>query len=60
MDIFPLCSCNSGKYRYAINDARGIFVNYGCDKCYHEKIKGYRSDIFTDPNYPTTEPIEEE
>ena len=48
----------SGQYREEIYDARGIFVAFVCGRCRQEKLAGYRADIFTDPNYPTTEEIE--
>jgi hypothetical protein len=41
-------------------DARGIFCAYVCDQC-EEKVRShYRTDIFTDPNYSTDEPIDED
>lgn len=52
------CNCGSGEPRQEVNDARGIFVAFVCSKCRARKLKGYRRDIFTDPNYPTTEPID--
>ena len=47
------CPCGSGKEREDVTDARGIFVAYVCDKCRKEKLKGYRREIFEDPNYDT-------
>ncbi len=53
------CNCGSGLIRREVVDARGIFVAFVCDKCEREKLKGYRRDIFTDSNYWTDEPVEE-
>tara|TARA_R110000824_G_scaffold64402_6_gene168269 strand:- start:4779 stop:4958 length:180 start_codon:yes stop_codon:yes gene_type:complete len=55
-----LCNCGSGEIRRELADARRIFIAYVCDICIEEKIKGYRPDIFTDSNYPTSEQIEED
>lgn len=55
-----LCDCGSLEKRTPIYDARGLFVIYVCSKCRNLKLLKYRSDIFTDPNYWTCEPIEEE
>jgi len=46
--------------RYLKYDARGIPVTTVCEKCEEEKLKGYRPEIFTDANYGTTEPVEED
>jgi hypothetical protein len=54
------CHCGSGLHRRELKDARGIFCTFICDKCEAKKRKAFRPDIFTDPNYWTTEPIEEE
>lgn len=54
------CKCGSGRERYRLDDARGIFVAYVCEDC-EEKVKSrYRKDIFEDSNYWTDEPIEED
>jgi hypothetical protein len=45
------CNCGSGLERRARFDARGIFLTYVCDKCEGEKIRSYRSEVLTDPNY---------
>ena len=52
------CNCGSGLPSEEIHDARGIYVGRVCKKCKKEKLKGFRKDIFTDPNYQTDEPIE--
>lgn len=41
-------------------DARGIEVARVCDECEAEKLKGYRPEVLTDPNYEANEPIEPE
>lgn len=54
------CICGSGKESEALYDARGIYVSLVCDDC-RERVKGkYRKDIFTDDNYWTDEPIDED
>lgn len=40
-----LCNCGSGEYKEAQFDGHGIFLCYTCDKCYTEKMKGFRNDI---------------
>jgi hypothetical protein len=57
-----LCRCGSGEYRYPLLDARGIFVAYVCDTCEEQVIHdgGFRPEIFEDPQYEVTEPIEPE
>ena len=54
------CSCGSGAFPEPISDARGIFVTYVCDKCRADKLKGYRQEIFTNPNYECDEDIDPE
>jgi hypothetical protein len=56
----PACPCGSGLPRRELVDARGIFCTFVCDRCEAEKKAHYRPDIFTDPNYETTEPVEED
>lgn len=51
--------CDRGQRR-ALHDARGIFCCYVCDLCEGEKRRRYRADVFTDPNYETSEEIDEE
>lgn len=51
------CPCGSGEPREAVYDARNIFVAYVCDECRDRKLRGYRPDIFTDPNYWHDEPL---
>lgn len=52
------CRCGSGKTRYELKDARGIFCAYVCSECEAEVKKRYRADIFTDSGYWADEPIE--
>lgn len=54
------CGCGSGEPRRALHDARAIFVAYVCDACEDQVRAGYRPEIFTDDNYVTNEPIEED
>jgi hypothetical protein len=54
------CPCGSGKFPEANYDARNIFMFYGCAVCERGKLKQYRAEVLTDPNYETTEAIEED
>jgi hypothetical protein len=55
-----LCPCGSGEPRHELKDARGIFCTFICIKCEKAKRAKFRPDIFTDSNYWTDEPIDEE
>lgn len=55
-----LCPCGSGEQRYELVDARGIFCTFVCSKCEEKKKAKFRPDIFTDSNYWTDEPVEED
>lgn len=55
----PLCPCGSCLPRRTLEDARGIFCTYVCNECEAKQKAKYRADIFTNPNYPTIEQIEE-
>jgi hypothetical protein len=46
--------------RWEAFDARGIFLRFVCNDCVDEKLKGYRSDVLSNPNYWADEPIEPE
>lgn len=46
--------------REAQYDARGIFLTYTCDRCHDDKMRGYRPDVLTDPNYWADEAVEED
>ena len=52
------CGCGSELTRYAQFDARGIFLTFTCAECHDAKMKRYRPDVLTDPQYPADEPIE--
>ena len=55
-----LCPGGSGKPGNNLYDARGIYVARVCEDC-EEKVKSkFRPDIFTDSNYWTDEPIDED
>jgi len=60
MDDMDLCSCGSGKERFELTDARGIFCGYVCDDCVGEMSAKFRPEIFENPNYLCDEPIEPE
>ncbi len=56
---FP-CSCGSGfdsEWQY---DARGIELCRTCFICHKRKMKGYRQEILSNPNYECDEPIDED
>lgn len=40
------CLCGSGKARYELNDAAGIFCCFVCEDCEGEKRKRYNPAIF--------------
>jgi hypothetical protein len=46
------CTCGSNLDRYAIHDARNIFLTFACEQCEKEKLSHYRPDVLTDPHYP--------
>jgi hypothetical protein len=57
----PVCK-KMVPYLEPIHDARGIYVDCTCgDAACEAKVKSkYRADIFTDPQYPTDEQIDED
>jgi len=55
-----LCPCGSNRESWWEHDARGIPLCRVCEKCRPAKLKTYRQDVLTDPNYWHDEPIEEE
>jgi hypothetical protein len=55
---YETCRCGSGEVARWVKDARGIPVAKCCRDCEADKLKGYRREIFTDPNYWTDEPVE--
>jgi len=54
------CSCGSHLDRYSLVDARGIFCAYVYDKCIDKVKSKYRPEVFTDSDYWTDEPVEED
>lgn len=54
----PKCSCGSGLDSSWQYDARGIPLCRTCDKCHDDKMGQYRSEVLTNPNYYSDEPIE--
>lgn len=52
------CRCGSGLPRFELFDARNIFLTFACDKCERAKLKRYRPDVLTDPNYAADEAID--
>lgn len=51
---------HEGEYSWWEYDARGIELCKVCEKCVKDKLAGFRSDVLSDPNYWSDEPIEEE
>jgi hypothetical protein len=52
------CTCGSGKHRYELVDAAGIFCTYVCEDCEEKKKSGYDPRIFRDwydPDKPDVE-----
>jgi hypothetical protein len=54
----PCPNCNSGLPRRELKDARGIFCTFVCDACAAKRRQEFRADIFTNPRYPASEPID--
>ena len=52
------CACGSGEQRWAEYDARGIFLTFVCNACRERKLRGYRPEVLTDPNYYCDEAVE--
>lgn len=52
------CSCGSGKYSDEIYDARGIYITSACEDCERDRLKGYRPEVLTDPDYDCEEQID--
>lgn len=55
-----LCNCGSGLPSRELLDARGIYCGRVCDRCEQRIKSSFRPAIFSDPNYYTDEPIEED
>jgi hypothetical protein len=54
------CPCGSGLESNWQFDARGIPLKRTCAVCHAKKMKGYRPEVLTDPNYYADEAIEED
>lgn len=54
------CPCGSGLPSVWRNDARGIPLCRTCTKCHVERMRGYRADVLTNPDYEATEAIDED
>lgn len=52
------CPCGSGLLSVWQYDARGIELCRTCEACHKDKMRGYRADVLTDPNYETCEDID--
>lgn len=55
-----ICNCGSGYPSEWLYDARGIELCRACEKCAKEKLKRYRPEVLSDPDYYADEPIEED
>ena len=42
------CKCGSGKERYALKDAAGIFCDYVCEACESRERKRWNPQIFVE------------
>ncbi len=58
--VFRPCSCGSGLASEEVLDARSIYICRVCDKCREDKLRGFRPEVLSDPNYECDEPIEED
>jgi hypothetical protein len=56
-DVRP-CPCGSGKPSTWISDAKGIPLIRACCDCREGRLKEFRPEVLTNPNYDTTEPVE--
>ena len=54
------CPCGSGKPRYDLTDAKGIFCSYVCEDCEEKVMKKYRIEVFQDEDYTCDEQNEPE
>lgn len=54
---FHYCERSEGWMEY---DARGIALTFVCDKCVTDKLKRYRPDVLTNPQYDVDEMIDPE
>jgi len=54
------CNCGSGLQSRELYDARGIYCGRVCDRCEKKVKASFRPEIFSDQNYYTDEPIDED
>lgn len=54
------CPCGSGLPSYVESDARGIPLGRMCNGCREKKLKEFRPEVLTNPNYSHDEPIDED
>ena len=59
MSQYTICPCGSGLESEPQFDARSIYLCRTCPKCHARRMKRYRPDVLTDPNYWADEQIEE-
>ena len=52
------CPCGSGLDSTWQVDARGIELCRTCSKCHAQKMKGYRAEVLSNPNYECDEQID--
>jgi cbb3-type cytochrome oxidase cytochrome c subunit len=52
------CTCDSGEWGDEQYDARGIYLTITCPSCHDRKMRVYRPEVLTDPNYEATEDID--
>ena len=52
-------TCNHPDGKRPLYVARGIFCCYVCDRCEATRKREFRPDIFDDPDYETSEDVEE-
>jgi hypothetical protein len=55
-----LCDCGSGELAEPQFDARGIYLTQACPKCVDERLRRYRPEVLSNPNYECDEPIDED
>ena len=41
------CACGSGKPRYELNDAAGVFCTFVCEDCEERRMQEFNPKIFT-------------
>ena len=56
--FYQECGCGSGEYKEAQYDARGIFLTDTCPKCHSDRMREFRDEVLTDPNYACDEEVD--